>query len=132
MPARPAKSSAGSRRRALRNWSRKWSTAILRLPGGRSPMARTPFELKGKTVFVAGHGGMVGAALVRRLAQEKVELLTIGRREGDLRDPAAVFGWLAEKRPQAVFMAAAKVGGIVANNTLRAEFIYDNLVIATN
>jgi GDP-L-fucose synthase len=95
-------------------------------------MARTPFELKGKTVFVAGHGGMVGAALVRRLAQEKVELLTVGRREVDLRDQAAVFGWFAEKRPQAVFLAAAKVGGIVANNTLRAEFIYDNLVIATN
>jgi GDP-L-fucose synthase len=95
-------------------------------------MARTPFELKGKTVFVAGHGGMVGAALVRRLAQEKVELLTVGRREVDLRDQTAVFGWFAENRPQAVFMAAAKVGGIVANNTLRAEFIYDNLVIATN
>jgi GDP-L-fucose synthase len=95
-------------------------------------MARTPFELKGKTVFVAGHGGMVGAALVRRLAQEKVELLTVGRREVDLRDQTAVFGWFAAKRPQAVFMAAAKVGGIVANNTLRAEFIYDNLVIATN
>ena len=95
-------------------------------------MARTSFELKGKTVFVAGHGGLVGAALLRRLAQEKVELLTVGRRELDLRDQAAVFGWFAERRPQVVFMAAAKVGGIVANNTLRAEFIYDNLVIATN
>jgi GDP-L-fucose synthase len=95
-------------------------------------MARTPFELKGKTVFVAGHGGMVGAALVRRLAQEKVELLTVGRREVDLRDQAAVFDWFKAKRPQVVFLAAAKVGGIVANNTLRAEFIYDNLVIAAN
>jgi GDP-L-fucose synthase len=95
-------------------------------------MARTPFELKGKTVFVAGHGGMVGAALVRRLAQEKVELLTVGRRELDLRDQAAVFDWFRAKRPQVVFLAAAKVGGIVANNTLRAEFIYDNLVIAAN
>src|ERR1700720_4641595 len=95
-------------------------------------MARIPFELKGKAVFVAGHGGMVGGALVRRLARENVELLTIGRREVDLRDQAAVFKWFAEKRPQVVFLAAAKVGGIVANNTLRAEFIYDNLIIATN
>jgi GDP-L-fucose synthase len=95
-------------------------------------MARTPFELKGKTVFVAGHKGMVGAALVRRLAGEDVKLLTLGRREVDLRDQAAVFSWFAKTRPQAVFLAAAKVGGIVANNTLRGEFIYDNLVIATN
>src|SRR3954469_25982635 len=95
-------------------------------------MARIPFELKGKTVFVAGHGGMVGAALVRRLAQENVELLTVKRSDVDLRDQAAVFGWFAKARPQVVFLAAAKVGGIVANNTLRAEFIYDNLVIATN
>jgi GDP-L-fucose synthase len=95
-------------------------------------MARTPFELKGKTVFVAGHKGMVGAALVRRLANEDVELLTVGRSEVDLRDQAAVFAWFAKTRPQAVFLAAAKVGGIVANNTLRAEFIYDNLIIATN
>jgi GDP-L-fucose synthase len=95
-------------------------------------MAKTPFELKGKTVFVAGHRGMVGAALVRRLAQEDVELLTIRRAEVDLRDQAAVNTWFAAKRPQAVFLAAATVGGIVANNTLRAEFIYDNLVIAAN
>ena len=95
-------------------------------------MARTPFELKGKTVFVAGHRGMVGAALMRRLAQEDVDLLTVPRSEVDLRDQAAVFGWFAAKRPQAVFLAAAKVGGIVANDTLRAEFLYDNLIIATN
>jgi GDP-L-fucose synthase len=95
-------------------------------------MVRTPFELRGKTVFVAGHRGMVGAALVRRLARENVELLTAGRGEVDLRDQAAVFGWFKKMRPQVVFLAAAKVGGIVANNTLRAEFIYDNLIIATN
>jgi len=75
---------------------------------------------------------MVGAALVRRLAQENIELLTIKRSEVDLRDQAAVFRWFAKARPQVVFLAAAKVGGIVANNTLRAEFIYDNLIIATN
>jgi GDP-L-fucose synthase len=95
-------------------------------------MAGTPFELKGKTVFVAGHGGMVGAALVRRLARENVELLTAKRSDVDLCDQAAVFSWFAKMRPQAVFLAAAKVGGIVANNTLRAEFIYDNLIIAAN
>jgi GDP-L-fucose synthase len=95
-------------------------------------MARTPFELKGKRVFVAGHRGMVGSALVRRLARENVELLTAARSEVDLRDQAAVSSWFANKRPQVVFLAAAKVGGILANNTLRAEFIYDNLIIATN
>jgi GDP-L-fucose synthase len=95
-------------------------------------MARTPFELKGKSVFVAGHKGMVGRALVRRLAGEDVKLLTVDRSEVDLRDQAAVFDWFSKKRPQAVFLAAAKVGGIVANDTLRGEFLYDNLAIAAN
>jgi len=95
-------------------------------------MASIPFELKGKTVYVAGHRGMVGGALVRRLAQENVDLLTVTSREVDLRDQAAVFRWFAENKPQVVFLAAAKVGGIVANNTLRAEFLYDNLAIAAN
>ena len=95
-------------------------------------MAKTPFELKGKTVFVAGHNGMVGAALVRRLAREGVKVLAIRRAEVDLRDQAAVNAWFAVKRPQAVFLAAATVGGIVANDTLRGEFIYDNLAITAN
>jgi GDP-L-fucose synthase len=95
-------------------------------------MARTPFDLKGRSAFVAGHRGMVGSALVRRLAREHVELLTSERREIDLRDQAAVDAWFGAKRPQVVFLAAAKVGGIVANNTIRAEFIYDNLMIAAN
>nr|HEV8008879.1 GDP-L-fucose synthase [Bradyrhizobium sp.] len=95
-------------------------------------MAKTPFELKGKTVFVAGHGGMVGAALVRRLFREDIELQTAARSQVDLRDQAAVFDWFAGKRPQVVFLAAAKVGGIVANDTLRAEFLYDNLAISAN
>src|SRR5947199_10200250 len=101
-------------------------------PGGRWPMASLPFELTGKTVYVAGHRGMVGSALMRRLAAENVELLTASRSEVDLCDQAGVSGWFAAKRPQVVFLAAAKVGGIVANNTLRAEFIYDNLLIAAN
>jgi GDP-L-fucose synthase len=95
-------------------------------------MAKTPFELKGKTVFVAGHGGMVGAALVRRLFREDIELQMAARSQVDLRDQAAVFDWFAGKRPQVVFLAAAKVGGIVANDTLRAEFLYDNLAISAN
>lgn len=95
-------------------------------------MAAIPFDLAGKRVFVAGHTGMVGGALLRRLAREQIELLTAGRDALDLRDQAAVFAWFGETRPQVVFLAAAKVGGIVANDTLRAEFIYDNLAIAGN
>lgn len=95
-------------------------------------MASAPFELKGKSVYVAGHRGMVGTALVRRLAREDVKLVTVDRREVDLCNQAAVFDWFAKVRPQVIFLAAAKVGGIVANNTLRAEFIYDNIAIAAN
>lgn len=75
---------------------------------------------------------MVGGALVRRLEREDVEILTVSRNELDLLDQAATNRWFAAMRPQVVFHAAAKVGGIVANNTLRAEFIYENLLIATN
>ncbi|MFK4726013.1 GDP-L-fucose synthase [Bradyrhizobium niftali] len=95
-------------------------------------MANALFELKGKSVYVAGHRGMVGSALVRRLAHEDVKLVTVDRREVDLCNQAAVFDWFAKARPQVVFLAAAKVGGIVANDTLRAEFIYDNIAIAAN
>jgi GDP-L-fucose synthase len=95
-------------------------------------MARTPFELKGKTVFVAGHRGMVGSALARQLARHDVELLTASRSELDLRDQPAVNKWFAATRPQVVFLAAAKVGGIGANNELPADFLYDNLAIAAN
>jgi GDP-L-fucose synthase len=96
------------------------------------PVASAAFELKGRRVYVAGHRGMVGSAVVRRLAREDVELVTVDRRELDLCNQAAVFDWFAKMRPQVVFMAAAKVGGIVANNTLRAEFISDNIAIASN
>ncbi|MDA9503617.1 GDP-L-fucose synthase, partial [Bradyrhizobium sp. CCBAU 11386] len=67
-----------------------------------------------------------------RLAGEDVKLVTVDRREVDLCNQAAVFDWFAKVRPQVVFLAAAKVGGIVANDTLRAEFIYDNIAIAAN
>lgn len=99
---------------------------------GMGAMASAPFELKGKRVYVAGHRGMVGGALVRRLAQEDIDLVTTDRREVDLCNQAAVFDWFAKVRPQIVFLAAAKVGGIVANNTLRAEFIYENIAIASH
>jgi GDP-L-fucose synthase len=95
-------------------------------------VAGTLFELKGKRVYVAGHRGMVGSALVRRLLPEDVRLVTTDRSEVDLRNQVAVFDWFAKMRPQVVFLAAAKVGGIVANDRLRAEFIYDNIAIATN
>lgn len=95
-------------------------------------MAAAPFELKGKSVYVAGHNGMVGAALARRLAREDVHLVTVDRSKVDLRDQSMVFRWFAEVRPQVIFLAAAKVGGIVANDTLRAEYIYDNIAIAAN
>src|ERR1700749_389852 len=102
------------------------------MPSTRLPMASVPFELKGKTVFVAGHRGMVGSALVRRLAAEDVQMPPATRRELDLRNQAAGFEWFASRKPQVVFLAAAKVGGIVANNPLRPEFLYDNLAIAAN
>ncbi|MCK1680527.1 GDP-L-fucose synthase [Bradyrhizobium sp. 147] len=88
--------------------------------------------MKGKSVYVAGHNGMVGAALTRRLAREDVRLVTVDRSEVDLRDQSMVFRWFAQVRPQVIFLAAAKVGGIIANDTLRAEYIYDNIAIAAN
>jgi len=88
--------------------------------------------LAGKRVFVAGHRGMVGSAIVRRLAREDCEILTVTRDRLDLSDQAAVRSWFARERPDVVVLAAAKVGGIHANATAPADFLYDNLVIATN
>ncbi len=90
------------------------------------------FPLTGKRVFVAGHRGMVGSALVRRLSGEGCSVLTATRQELDLKDAKAVESWLTSKRPEAVFMAAAKVGGILANSTQPATFIFDNLAIETS
>jgi GDP-L-fucose synthase len=87
------------------------------------------YDLKGKRVWVAGHRGMVGSALVRRLVQEDCEILAATRAELDLRDAGAVREWAAAKRPQAVFLAAAKVGGIAANNAYPADFLHENLQI---
>ncbi len=90
------------------------------------------YSLDGKRIWVAGHDGMVGSALVRRLAAESCEVVTVGRAELDLRRQAEVEAWLGEARPDAVFLAAATVGGILANDTRPAEFLYDNIAIETN
>ena len=90
------------------------------------------YSLERKRVWVAGHRGMVGSALVRRLARENCEVVTVSRSAVDLMDQAAVRGWMAREKPDAVFLAAAKVGGIVANDTYPADFLYDNLMIEAN
>ena len=90
------------------------------------------YELAGKRVYVAGHRGMVGGAIVRRLEGLGCEILTATRAEVDLMDQAAVRGWFADLRPQAVFLAAAHVGGILANDSFPADFLYDNLMIEAN
>lgn len=91
------------------------------------------FDLSGKKIWVAGHRGMVGAAILRQLEKEKdVTLLTISHKELDLRDQAGVHTWVKDNKPDVVFLAAAKVGGIMANSTYPADFIYDNLAITTN
>src|SRR6478736_6940202 len=84
-------------------------------------------------LFIAGHRGMVGGALVRRFQGEPgVELLLRTRRELDLTNQAAVEAYFAAAKPDVVIMAAAKVGGILANNTYPADFIYENMVVASN
>lgn len=90
------------------------------------------YELSGKRIFVAGHRGMVGSAIVRRLKQEGCEILTAVRDELDLMNQAAVRRWFSERKPDAVVLAAAKVGGILANDTYPADFLYDNLIIEAN
>ena len=97
-----------------------------------SGMSDPAFPLAGRRVFVAGHRGMVGSAIARRLARESCEVLTIGRDAVDLRRQKEVEDWLANARPDAVFLAAATVGGILANDSRPADFIYDNLAIETN
>ena len=90
------------------------------------------FDLDGKRVFVAGHRGMVGSAIVRRLERTACDVVTAGRDRVDLLKQDVTEDFLNELRPQVVIVAAAKVGGIYANDTFPAEFIRDNLAIATN
>jgi GDP-L-fucose synthase len=88
--------------------------------------------LVGKRIFVAGHRGMVGGAVVRRLASEGCEVIVAGRDEMDLVEQRQVRDWVARVKPDAMVVAAAKVGGILANSTLPAEFLYQNLMIEAN
>ncbi|HNA01618.1 MAG TPA: NAD-dependent epimerase/dehydratase family protein, partial [Ferruginibacter sp.] len=84
-------------------------------------------------IYVAGHNGMVGSAIVRALQKQGFENLVYRTsKELDLRNQEAVDQFFSEEKPHYVFLAAAKVGGIVANNTYRAEFLYDNLMIVSN
>jgi GDP-L-fucose synthase len=90
------------------------------------------FRTEGKRIWVAGHGGMVGQAVLRRLAHEDCEVVTTDRASLDLRRPDAVAQWAAEQRPHAVVVAAATVGGIWANDQRPVDFLHDNLMIACN
>ena len=90
------------------------------------------YQLVGKRVWVAGHNGMVGSATVRRLSQEECEILTIARSNLDLRNQVEVNHWFKDTRPQTIIVAAATVGGILANIKYPVDFLYDNLMIATN
>ncbi|KRB51009.1 GDP-fucose synthetase [Rhizobium sp. Root708] len=90
------------------------------------------YSLRGKRVYVAGHRGMVGSAIVRRLEAEDCDILTVDRAQVDLRRQDQVENWMSEMQPDAVFVAAAKVGGILANSEYPADFLYDNLALEMN
>lgn len=90
------------------------------------------YDLAGKRVWVAGEHGMVGSALVRRLSREACNILRLERRAIDFRDQGATRIWINSVKPQAIFLAAARVGGIAANAARPADFLYDNLMIAAN
>lgn len=91
-----------------------------------------PYQLVGKRVWVAGHNGMVGSATVRRLLREECEILTVARSDLDLRNQIDVENWFRNTKPQTIVVAAATVGGILANTQYPVNFLYDNLMIATN
>lgn len=97
-------------------------------------MSTNSFGLdKNASVFVAGHRGMVGSAVVRKLQHQGFKnIITRTSKELDLKNPQAVADFFATEKPEYVFLAAAKVGGIVANNTYRADFIYENIMIQSN
>jgi GDP-L-fucose synthase len=85
-----------------------------------------------RRIWVAGHRGMVGSAILRRLAREDVEILSVDRRDVDLRERDAVRQWVARAKPDVIVLAAAKVGGILANNSYPVDFLFDNLAIETS
>jgi GDP-L-fucose synthase len=90
------------------------------------------YELEGRRVFVAGHRGMAGSALIRRLEREKCHILTVERSVVDLRRQDETEGWFAAERPDTVLLAAARVGGIKANNDFPVDFLAENLAIQQN
>jgi GDP-L-fucose synthase len=96
------------------------------------PETKPLYPLAGKRVWVAGHRGLVGSAVARRLQYEDCTILTAPRQQVDLRRPDQVDQWMRDARPQAVVVAAARVGGIHANDSRPAEFLYDNLMIEAN
>ncbi len=91
-----------------------------------------PFDFSGKRIFIAGHRGLVGSAIMRRLEREDCEVLTAPREELDLTEQAATRRWFEANSPDAVFLAAAKVGGIGAHAQAPADFLFDNLMIEAN
>ena len=105
-------------------------TLALEEPPAASPVL---YSLTGKRVWVAGHRGMVGSALARRLQTENcAEVMGAERSSVDLRDPGAVETWMKANKPEAIFVSAARVGGILANDTYPVDFLDDNLMIAAN
>src|SRR4051812_44723468 len=106
-----------------------------------SPMSETKSSLvaerpdqffAGRKVWITGHRGMLGSAMVRSFANENADLLLTSRQELDLRNQHAVFEWMERNRPELIFHIGAKVGGIHANATLPADFLYDNVMVQTN
>jgi GDP-L-fucose synthase len=95
-------------------------------------LPKLPFDLAGKRVYVAGHRGMVGAAVVRRLSSENCEILTVDRNTLDLTRQPDTDSWMDRVKPHVVVLAAAKVGGIAYNNAYPVNFLSDNLAIALN
>ena len=90
------------------------------------------FCLKNKKIWVAGHNGMVGKAIVKILRDRKLNVLTVNKSELDLTDQNKTFNWIKTNKPQAIFIAAAKVGGILTNSLNQSEFLYQNLMIQNN
>lgn len=90
------------------------------------------YALQGKRVWVAGHKGMVGSAIVRRLSRENCTILSVDRLEINLENQAEVYEWMHQNKPEAVFLAAATVGGILANSVRPVDFLHNNLMIQAN
>jgi GDP-L-fucose synthase len=109
-----------------------WPDRTLPMPVKSSAMSASATNLAGRRVWVAGERGMVGSALMRRLACEGANLLSVPRAALDLRRQAETEAWVAANRPELIFLAAARVGGILANSTYPGQFLYDNLMIQAN